>query len=49
MLAGNRASQRVLDKLGMVTEGVKRQHVKKGDTLCDVVLYGMLRDEWLNG
>jgi RimJ/RimL family protein N-acetyltransferase len=49
VLAGNRASQRVLDKLGMVTEGVKRQHVKKGDKLSDVVLYGLLRDEWLRG
>jgi len=49
VLAGNRASQRVLDKLGMVTEGVKRQHVKKGEKLCDVVLYGLLRDEWLAG
>jgi [ribosomal protein S5]-alanine N-acetyltransferase len=49
VLAGNRASQRVLDKLGMVTEGVKRQHVLKGDKLCDVVLYGLLRDEWLGG
>jgi ribosomal-protein-alanine N-acetyltransferase len=47
VLAGNRASQRVLDKLGMVTEGVKRQHVRKGNKLCDVVLYGLLRDEWL--
>jgi [ribosomal protein S5]-alanine N-acetyltransferase len=46
VLAGNRASQRVLDKLGMVTEGVKRQHVKKGDKLCDVIIYGLLRDEW---
>jgi ribosomal-protein-alanine N-acetyltransferase len=49
VLAGNRASQRVLDKLGMVTEGVKRRHVKKGDGLCDVVFYGLLRDEWSRG
>lgn len=46
VLAGNRASMRVLDKLGMVNEGVKRQHVKKGGRLHDVVLYGLLRDEW---
>ncbi len=46
VLAGNRASQRVLDKLGMVTEGVKRKHIVKDDALCDVVLYGLLRDEW---
>ncbi|MGE0399291.1 MAG: GNAT family N-acetyltransferase [Kofleriaceae bacterium] len=49
VLAGNHASQRVLDKLGMTTEGTKRQHVKKGDKLCDVILYGLLRDEWSRG
>ncbi|HET9627193.1 MAG TPA: GNAT family protein [Kofleriaceae bacterium] len=46
VLAGNRASLRVLDKLGMVHEGVKRQHVYKAQQLHDVVLYGLLRDEW---
>lgn len=46
VLAGNRASLRVLDKLGMVNEGVKRQHVHKARRLHDVVLYGLLRDEW---
>jgi RimJ/RimL family protein N-acetyltransferase len=46
VLADNRASLRVLDKLGMVNEGVKRQHVLKGRRLHDVVLYGLLRDEW---
>jgi len=47
VLAGNRASLGVLDKLGMVSEGVKRQHVNKARRLHDVVLYGLLRDEWL--
>jgi RimJ/RimL family protein N-acetyltransferase len=47
VLAGNRASLAVLDKLGMVNEGVKRQHVNKARRLHDVVLYGLLRDEWL--
>lgn len=46
VLAGNRASMHVLDKLGMVSEGVKRQHVLKGQKLHDIVLYGLLRDEW---
>jgi len=45
VLADNRASLRVLDKLGMVNEGVKRQHVHKARRLHDVVLYGVLRDE----
>ncbi|HEX2691229.1 MAG TPA: GNAT family protein [Kofleriaceae bacterium] len=47
VLAGNRASLRVLDKLGMVNEGVKRQHISKARRLHDVVLYGLLRHEWL--
>jgi len=46
VLAGNRASLGVLDKLGMVNEGVKRQHVSKAHRLHDVVIYGLLRDEW---
>ncbi|HEU0029591.1 MAG TPA: GNAT family protein [Kofleriaceae bacterium] len=46
VLAGNRGSLRVLDKLGMVNEGVRRKHVRKGRHLHDVVLYGLLSDEW---
>ena len=46
VIADNRASLRVLDKLGMVNEGVKRQHVVKARRLHDVVLYGLLREEW---
>lgn len=46
VIAGNTASQHVLDKLGMVGEGTKRQHLRKGRKLHDVVLYGLLRDEW---
>ena len=46
VLSGNEASQRVLAKLGMEAEGTKRQHVKKGRTMHDVHLYGLLRSEW---
>jgi len=46
VIAGNQASMRVLEKLGMVHEGTKRQHVRKGHRLHDVVLYGLLRGEW---
>lgn len=46
VFAGNTASCRVLEKLGMVHEGIKRQHIRKGHTLIDVLLYGVLRDEW---
>ncbi len=46
VLSGNGASSHVLEKLGMVSEGTKRQHVRKGKKLHDVLLYGLLRDEW---
>ena len=46
VLVGNIGSMRVLEKLGMVVEGTKRQHVRKGHRLFDVVFYGLLRDEW---
>lgn len=43
----NPASGRVMQKLGMVREGMLRQHVKKWGQYEDVVEYGLLRDEWL--
>jgi RimJ/RimL family protein N-acetyltransferase len=46
VLAGNAASCRVLEKLGMISEGLRRRHIRKGKTLHDVMLYGILRDEW---
>lgn len=46
VLAGNLASMRVLEKLGMIREGTKRQHIKKGNKLHDIVIYGLLRAEW---
>lgn len=51
VLEGNYASCRVLEKLGMVSEGRRRRHVRKGRRLYDVEMYGVLRDEWrmLNG
>jgi RimJ/RimL family protein N-acetyltransferase len=46
VFAGNDASMRVLEKLGMVHEGTKRRHLRKGDRLHDVKFYGLLREEW---
>jgi [ribosomal protein S5]-alanine N-acetyltransferase len=46
VLAGNEASLRVLEKLGMVREGVKRRHVRKDRRLHDLVFYGLLREEF---
>ncbi|MDQ3365399.1 MAG: GNAT family N-acetyltransferase [Myxococcota bacterium] len=46
VIEGNTASIHVLEKLGMVHEGVKRQHLLQARRLHDIVLYGLLRDEW---
>lgn len=43
----NPASGRVLRKLGMQREGLRRQHVKKGEKLEDLEVYGILRSEWV--
>ena len=44
--AHNPASGRVMEKLGMQREGVLRQHVVKWGAVYDVVLFGILREEW---
>jgi [ribosomal protein S5]-alanine N-acetyltransferase len=46
VLEGNRVSCGVLEKLGMIEEGVRRRHIRKGKRLLDVTLYGILKDEW---
>jgi ribosomal-protein-alanine N-acetyltransferase len=46
VLEGNRPSCHVLEKLGMIEEGVRRRHIRKGKRLLDVTLYGMLKEEW---
>ena len=43
----NPASGRVLQKIGMVKEGIAREHMMKWDNFEDLVLYGLLRDEWV--
>lgn len=45
-LVRNPASGRVMQKLGMAYEGCQRQHIRKGDRFEDIVLYGILREEW---
>ncbi len=42
----NEASGRVMRKLGMTREGMLRQHEKKWDRYEDLVVCGILRDEW---
>jgi RimJ/RimL family protein N-acetyltransferase len=43
----NPASGRVMKKCGMTKEGVLRQHIKKWGRYDDLVLYGILRSEYM--
>ncbi len=45
----NPASGTVMEKLGMKLEGVRRQHVVKGDELVDVAFYAVLRSDRREG
>jgi RimJ/RimL family protein N-acetyltransferase len=45
-VGGNEASGRVMIKLGMLREGVLRQHALKWGQRVDLVCYGLLRAEW---
>lgn len=42
----NPASGRVMEKIGMIREGVAREHAKKGDEYEDLVVYAMLKRDW---
>ena len=44
--ASNTQSQRVMEKLGMTSEGVLRSHGKGREGRVDHVHYGILREEW---
>jgi ribosomal-protein-alanine N-acetyltransferase len=44
--AGNIASQRVLEKIGMRHEGLSRQHVRKWNRFVDLENYGLLASEF---
>jgi ribosomal-protein-alanine N-acetyltransferase len=43
--AGNTASRRVLEKIGMRHEGPSRQHIRKWNRFIDVENYGLLASE----
>jgi RimJ/RimL family protein N-acetyltransferase len=47
--AGNTASQRVLEKIGMRHEGRSRQHIRKWDRFVDLENYGLLAEEFRGG
>jgi [ribosomal protein S5]-alanine N-acetyltransferase len=44
--ARNPASGRVMRKIGMIHEGLARQHVRRRDRFEDLELYGILKNEW---
>lgn len=44
--AHNRASSRVLEKIGMAPEGVQRGHYRKSELYLDANLYGVLREDF---
>ena len=46
-LARNPASGRVMKKLGMRHEGLRRHHARKWDKLEDLEVYGILKGEWM--
>jgi RimJ/RimL family protein N-acetyltransferase len=44
--ASNLAMRTIAERVGFIQEGVRRQHDYDGDGYRDVVVYGLLRDEW---
>ncbi len=44
-LGDNHAAGRVLEKIGMIREGVRRRHIRQGARWYDAHQFGMLRDE----
>lgn len=46
---GNDASVKVMQKLGMKYEGHLRQHVKHGQRFVDLIVYGILKEDFFTG
>jgi len=46
VLSFNQASQKFFRRLGFTEEGRLRRHLVRGSEFIDVVLFGMLSDEW---
>jgi ribosomal-protein-alanine N-acetyltransferase len=42
----NRRSRRAFEKLGAVAEGTLRESFRKGEQVCDQILYAILAPEW---
>jgi len=41
----NPGSGKVMEKCGLIKEGVKRQGDRNNTGICDVVIYGLVRDD----
>ena len=46
VIDGNEPSLRMFDKMGFKREGLLREHVIRGGHPHDMILYGLLKDEW---
>ena len=44
--SNNRGSQKVMEKTGLLLEGVRKGAVEKGGKMLDAYVYGMTREEW---
>ncbi|HEY7147621.1 MAG TPA: GNAT family protein [Streptosporangiaceae bacterium] len=45
-LAANAAMRKLAESCGFVLEGIQREQAYDGDGFSDIVLYGLLRQEW---
>jgi RimJ/RimL family protein N-acetyltransferase len=43
----NPSSGRVMQKIGMESEGILKQHALKWDEFVDLAVYGILASSWL--
>jgi RimJ/RimL family protein N-acetyltransferase len=46
ILASNAAARKVVERLGFVLEGTMRGHVRRGDELLDVTVYGLAPEDF---
>jgi RimJ/RimL family protein N-acetyltransferase len=46
-LATNAAMRKLAESCGFVLEGIQREQAYDGDGFADIVLYGLLRHEWV--
>jgi ribosomal-protein-alanine N-acetyltransferase len=42
----NPGSGRVMEKCGLIKEGIIRQGGRNNTGLCDLALYGMVKEDW---